>query len=389
MPGVLLTGCTSEPMSAYLRALAVFRLVSEQADPAAQGCWTPRGFSLGSNLDEQQLVEFFLERYRPTPIAAPWNLGSGFYEGDKMEGANAIAGNKDPRFRDYAETIASIRHFDEMPSGVMTLGRMIATVEAEAGEKSGKQKQDLLKLLADTRNALAETGDAETFLTLTVDAIKAKKAKDLAKAGGKLRSAAKRIEKAGSKEQIVLACRNRLCDRAVDWIDAAVVLSSESRADWPPVAGTGGNEGRLDYTNSFMERLASLLIDRDANSPALLRNALFGDPVEGLEPGAVGQYEPGRAGGSNQGQGIECKDFPTNPWGFVLAMEGVVGWASGVGRRQSRSAGRRACSPFTVDARAVGYGSAADADEVGARAEIWVPLWDRPCGFEEPPLHDS
>lgn len=383
MPRVLLTGCTSEPMSAYLRALAVFRLVSEQVDSWAQGSWTARGLCLDSQLDGQQLIEFFLERYSPTPIVAPWNFGSGFYEGDKRDGANAIAGSESPRFRDYARTIAAIRSFPEMPSGEMTLARMCETVKGEAAAKSGKQKQDLLKLLTEIRAALEKLNDADTFLTLGVDAIKARKAKDLAKAAGKLRSAAKRIQKAGSKEQIVLACRNRLCDRAVDWIDSSVVLSSETRADWPPVAGTGGNEGRLDYTNSFMDRLARLLIDGDVNSAALLRNALFGQPVEGLEPGAIGQYEPGRAGGSNQGQGIESKDFPTNPWSFVLAMEGVVAWASGVGRRQSASSARRACSPFTVDARAVGYSSAADADEIGARAEIWMPLWTRPCGFEE------
>jgi CRISPR-associated protein Csx17 len=382
MPGVLLAGCRPEPMSGFLRALAVFRLVSEQADPASQGHWTQHGFCLESVFDEAQLIEFFLHRYQPTPIVAPWNFGSGFYEGDKTDGITAICGTDDVRFGDYRDTIHSVRGFPEMPSGEISLRQMLERVEAEAANKTGKQQTDLLKLIDDARAALAEMRD-ESFLGLSVDGIKARKAKTLAKAAGKLRSAAKRIAKAGAKEQIVLACRNSLCDRAVDWLDAAAVLSSESKADWPPIAGTGGNEGRLDYTNSFMERVAGLLIRAEPDSPALLRNALFAEPVSGLKPGAVGQYEPGRAGGSNQGQGIESKDFPANPWSFVLAMEGIVAWASGVGRRQSPSSVRRACSPFTVDARAVGYGSAADADETGARAEIWMPLWSRPCGFEE------
>jgi CRISPR-associated protein Csx17 len=41
------------------------------------------------------------------------------------------------------------------------------------------------------------------------------------------------------------------------------------------------------------------------------------------------------------------------------------------------------CSPFSVRARAIGYGSAEAGDEDVARAEIWMPTWERPARYEE------
>jgi len=50
-----LSGCTIEPMAAYLKAIAVFRLVSEQADSTARGFWRGREFHLDSELDGEAL----------------------------------------------------------------------------------------------------------------------------------------------------------------------------------------------------------------------------------------------------------------------------------------------------------------------------------------------
>ena len=75
---VILEGCSTEPMAGYLKALAVFRLVSEQADPKARGWWVGNAFCLESKFDAEALSQFFLDEYAPTPIIAPWNGGSGF-----------------------------------------------------------------------------------------------------------------------------------------------------------------------------------------------------------------------------------------------------------------------------------------------------------------------
>ena len=79
MPEVILEGCTPEPLMSYLKALGVLRLVSEQADPEARACWRNDVFVLRSRLDREDLIDFFLHRYQPTPIIAPWAGGSGFF----------------------------------------------------------------------------------------------------------------------------------------------------------------------------------------------------------------------------------------------------------------------------------------------------------------------
>ena len=143
---------------------------------------------------------------------------------------------------------------------------------------------------------------------------------------------------------------------------------------FPPVLGTGGNEGHLDYTNNFMSRIATLLIEPTSSLRAgeLLANALFACRTTSLQKDAAGQFDPGRAGGPNQGSGIEHKST-INPWDLVLTLEGAVAWASGIYRRQGPSYRTILCSPFTVKATKTGYGSA--SEKVDARAEVWAPLW--------------
>jgi CRISPR-associated protein Csx17 len=170
----------------------------------------------------------------------------------------------------------------------------------------------------------------------------------------------------------------------VDWLDAAIAISSEETRAFAPILGTGGNEGRLDYTNNFMERLSELLIAPDKKTPVrdLLGNALFAMFSAGLQTIAVGQYDPGRAGGFNQGEKIEV-DAVANPWNAVLTLEGAAAWAGGIYRKQGVSYRSFLCSPFTVRPSAVGYGSASSNDEENARAEIWTPLWRKPARFRE------
>jgi CRISPR-associated protein Csx17 len=185
------------------------------------------------------------------------------------------------------------------------------------------------------------------------------------------------------RRRIQLECRNRLPDGSVEWLDAAVGISAEDKRTFAPILGTGGNEGHLDYTNNLMEYLSKLLIALDGKIPvkALLRNALFGTATGGLEPSAVGQYDPGRAGGANQGEGVKAEKIPSNPWNFVLTLEGAVAWAAGLHRRQGVAFRSFLCSPFTVRCTPVGYGSAAAKDK--EEAEIWAPIWDRRATYAE------
>jgi CRISPR-associated protein Csx17 len=51
-----LPGCTAEPLINYLKALGVLRIVSEQADPTARGCWRNGVFELRCQLSEGGLL---------------------------------------------------------------------------------------------------------------------------------------------------------------------------------------------------------------------------------------------------------------------------------------------------------------------------------------------
>jgi len=118
-------------------------------------------------------------------------------------------------------------------------------------------------------------------------------------------------------------------------------------------------------------------------SERLLRNALFDEPTADLARSTVGQHEPGRCGGFNQGPGIEEEQFPSNPWNFVATLEGSVAWISGVAKRYGPVNRAATCSPFTVRASAVGYGSSENSEQKESRGEIWMPIWTRKAVFPE------
>lgn len=309
MPVIRFEGCTSTPFGSYFKALGVLRLVAEQADPEVRGWWESDTFCQESTLGVADVVEFFLERYGPTPIVAPWNGGSGFYPKDNKEGIEAIAATTAERFAEYRAIIEKCRNFAEVQEG--------------AGDHEDERRSAILR-----------------------------------------------------------RCRNELSDRGVDWLDAAMGIAADGKRSFPPVLGTGGNEGRLDYTNNFMSRIAGLLIAPDRKTPVrdLLNAALFGGRATALQSGAAGQYDPGRAGGANQGPGVAHETL-TNPWDLILTLEGSVAWASGIYRRQGVASTAILASPFTVRPRSIGYGSASKQDE--ARAEVWTPLWNRPVGYPE------
>jgi hypothetical protein len=179
--------------------------------------------------------------------------------------------------------------------------------------------------------------------------------------------------------------RGALPDDALAWFDAAVVLGSDQPL-YPPLLGTGGNDGRLDFTNNFMQRLVEL-IDPETGRPlpgsaALIGEALFGEPVPGLSDVAVGQFAPGAAGGPNASAGL-TGDPLVNPWDFVLMLEGAMVFAAAATRRNEKADTAALSFPFTVRPTAAGSGHAVLKDEGSSRAELWMPLWARPAGFAE------
>ena len=191
------------------------------------------------------------------------------------------------------------------------------------------------------------------------------------------------------KVEFVAALRDRLPDSALAWLDATVVLSG-TRLNFPQLLGTGGNDGRLEFTNNYMRRLVAPrngLFDAVTGAPTaaterLLQAALFAAPSQGLLTSAVGQFDPGAAGGANGTVGYEGNAH-VNPWDYVLALEGAAMFAGAATRRHEGGRDSAASFPFTVRATGAGWGGVTDADSDSARAEFWAPLWDRPAGAVE------
>jgi len=188
-------------------------------------------------------------------------------------------------------------------------------------------------------------------------------------------------EKVDERQKIELleACRSRMPDQILPWLDAAFVLTSGG-AQYPPLLGTGGNDGRLEFTNNFMQRLVELF-DASTGAPlsgshGLLRHALFGELTDALQGKPIGQFLPSRAGGANAGSGFSGSPS-INPWEYVLTLEGAVVFAAAAVRRLGESGRGALASPFTVRLSAVGYGSSAGDTESVSRGEIWLPLWER------------
>jgi CRISPR-associated protein Csx17 len=367
MPEVVLSGCTPVPLMNYLKALGVLRLVTEQKDQEARGRWREDEFVLQSGLDGDALLEFLANSYQPTPILAPWNGGSGFYRnwdpaterfrgGDVIETLQKIADSKSNRLESYRKALKSTLAALARLGNPIDLGAEKERIHGKAkreGWSAKKYKAEIRKFL---NSLLLFEVNGQTVCLEKRD-----KGKFLRRLRGDV-----------------------LSDEALGWLDAGLILQSAGPA-FAPLLGTGGNDGRLDFSQSFMGRLIEL--DFDAPQPSKssrdwLENTLFGVAIKGMSASAVGQFAPGRAGGPNATQGMEG-DAIDNPWDFVLMVEGAVTLGGAAVRRFAADTDSRAAFPFTVLPAAVAYTSASGADLEDARGELWLPLWERPATLAE------
>lgn len=299
----LLEGCTATPLASYLKALGVLRLLSARY-PETRGSWRGDHFVLMTSLDREGIERFFLDEYEPTPIMAPWNGGSGFYDKDNKDALWRIMQSNDARFGGYKACVA------------------VAESALDGHDRTASPKDD-------------------------------------------------------AKASLLVAIRSQLPDSALGWFDASVLLAGDS-PQYPPLLGTGGNDGRLDFTNNFMQRVLDVLPSDDEGavqaSLGWLQTSLFAEPAPGLTQSAIGQFAPGQAGGPNASTGFDA-DASINPWDFVLMIEGALLFAAATVRRNADDPFGVLSYPFTVRAIGAGSGSLGEGDAGKARGELWMPLW--------------
>lgn len=308
---ILLRGCAPEPLIHYLKALGIMRLVAEQLDENVCGAWTANGFLLETSKTEDELIEFFLEKYEPTPIVSPWNNSSGFYPKDKKqkEFVERLCSFEGTRFTEFRKTVEKARE--------------IVSTRTEAPKDDEKAT-----MLRQARCIFPES--------------------------------------------------------ALAWLDAAFVLGTD-KPDYLPLLGSGGNDGRFDFTVNLFEKWLTVLPDANLTEKQLklsreqLDATIFQHPVS-LEKAAVGQFHPGGAGGANATQGVSA-DALVNPWDFIFILEGSLLLASATVRQLQAGARSRASFPFTANSSTIGYGTSTDSEKI--RAEMWLPIWSRLTSYVE------
>jgi CRISPR-associated protein Csx17 len=306
MPDLGLQGCRTTPLLSYLKALGVFRHVAKE-EPSARLWWDREGFAwLRSRFDQDGLVDFFREKYEPSPITSPWNGGSGYYVGDNAQAITAVEGSEHPRLVSLRQVISAAR--------------------------------DLVR-------STSTTSDGKIL----------------------------------DKDAFLETWRSSCPDSALAWLDAAIVLT-EVGPSMNPLLGTGGNDGRFEFSNNFLARLIECLPQLFAKPPTAmdvarlqLRGALYNDPVQ-LTGAAVGMFDPGGAGLPNSSS-APAENAIVNCWDFVLLLEGALLFGGGVARRLSTE---RATFPFTVrEPVRIGHSLEMGADGK-TRGETWLPIWRHP-----------
>jgi CRISPR-associated protein Csx17 len=254
-----------------------------------------------------------------------------------------------------------------------------ADVEARKASANGTKRGD------PSREALAQ---ARTRLKQAEEDLRKKKAAKAKELKAPIEAAKKRFKETQSntKARLIADLRLRWGDAGQQWVDAAVALDERQKKgfEFTALFGSGGNDGRMEFTRNFRRHLDGLF-DLDTGRPRdlaaeRLRAALFGEPTNLLVNEAVGQFYPGRAGGSNMAAGFSG-DAAVNPWEFVLMLEGAVALVAGMTRRGE--VGRaRVSSPFWVEAAPAGFSSASELED-SPRGEQWLPLWSSPVRYGE------
>jgi CRISPR-associated protein Csx17 len=330
-----MTGCNPFPLASYFKALGLAKILAEHGpDRNLRFRWEGNVFVLETMLTRDEIVAFFLAHYRPTPLVSPWNAGSGFYFQEGKSNARGADGKKIKTGVRDQETAAT---------------RSISAV----GKSSGLRLEAYRHVIASVKKKL--------------EALK--------------REAAPKEEE---KKTLFQAFRNSLPDELLPWLDAAFLISEDELIP-PPLLLSGGNEGNLDFSNTFLQNVLALF-DADTDKPSdgsqqWLAGSLFGTPSTLEDDSSSGYFAPGVRGGANSTTGFNSKSS-TNPWDFVLTIEGLVMFTGTATKRLCTQKGD-ASFPFCVKAASGGYASGEAKEASEGKGEIWLPIWENGTRLEE------
>lgn len=335
MHTIPLPGCSPTPLAAYLKALGILRVLSLQCPESKTQChWDGLAFVIRTKLSEEELLDFLVNRYSPTPFVSPWNAGSGFYFQEGKTKEKAADGKKIKTGIRDQETEAT---------------RSITVIQ----KSSGKRLSNYREIIEITKHYLEQVGRIEA-------------------------------PKDEQKKDMLRDIRNLYPDHMLCWIDAAFILSGEDLVP-PPLLLSGGNEGNLDFSNTFAQNVLSI-VDGDNDLPTQkskdwLVGSLFLLPTQ-LESGSSsGYFAPNIRGGANSTTGFSSKS-QTNPWDFILTMEGIVLF-TGNATKKLISNRYEVSFPFSVKSSSGGYMSGENKESLESKGEVWLPTWSQFTDYDE------
>ena len=370
-----LTGCAPAPLAHYLKALGILRLVAEQQDPAARLWWQDEHAVLATTLNEEEFRRFFLEIYKPSPIIAPWNAGSGFYTGKEaaeaadidsddveLSASGSEAGDDEPDSSDKKDVLAALTATDDD-----RLQALRVTVMA-AQKTECAQLRTTLETARTAKKALNKDKSNAVLKEKSADADKAKKA---------------------LKDELVRNCFKSWRGIQLDWLLAGAIPTEDPKHPvfYPQhLGGSGGANGKLDFTNNFISAVLSVLsLTNKQEAQVLLETALSRKPHiedQDITKGrTTGMFQPNTIKAPNGSVGFSS-ERKSNPWELILAIEGTLLLQCGVSKKLNGSISSFAVAPFSVESAASAAGGGAVSGEKTS-AEQWLPLWQRPCTLPE------
>jgi CRISPR-associated protein Csx17 len=350
----------------YLKALGVFRLVAEQADPTARAWWEGGVLRLQSRLKlETDLHSWFRDEYAPSAQPSPWSVNSGWWPPKGDEGTTKQKGDK--------------------RGGPFQALRKLIESDLPRLANFRRADQDLRRLLGEPDSRPIEH---ETQLGTGSRAL--------------LNDIETEAKKQRARTELLRRLRNTCGASAVRWFDAvAVIGTSDDRPEYFPILGDGALEGVNSFAGNLYkfisEHLPVKAPEEFWESPPghlsswRLMASLFGTVAKEQQQkdAAGGLYFPGLMEAPNIGQGFVAEPKKrANPWDFILAMEGMLSWSVAALRRLEAGGRAEPSFPFFCDSgfggnAALGASEMARGANAKTRGELWLPIWHSPTNYAE------
>lgn len=398
-------GCQHDIIGHNLKAIGLLRVLAtcadtEHRDPEAEGWWDLENacFLLRSEKypNEEKLMEFFAQHYRPTPIFSPWNTGGGLDEKQEVvitfskikTGKKGSAKLGKPTKDDVYRLISFVfRNRHTLQVAGLNARAKVKALRAKPPSKGefafvlkGGNKPIFAKTMAGitTRTQVKTSGEKATIAVVQGqmasdgDIIKG------IDAGHHFFADFQAAETSARTKELLESFRDGLPELGALAMDA-VLTSRTTRVSDNPLFLKRGEAGNSEIFRGFWSYFLSFK-DKPAG---LVGAALFPQqssiwdnekaPGTPFFPDAIKTY--------NNGLGWVVDSFPFNALDYLLAVEGALALRGAASRALAANSRRFAAFPFVFDS---GEDLVDDSNEVkGTASSIWLPLWGRPATFAE------